>query len=107
MLLTRLGVKGTTTEREQLASDVKGHALTLTLLGKYLAEAHGGDIRRRDLVSLSGADDEETNGHAFRVVDAYETWLGKHLRHAELARVRLLALFVRPATSAHLAARPH
>ena len=48
-LLMTLGVKGTPSEREQLADDVKGHALTLTLLGKYLAQAHDGDIARRDL----------------------------------------------------------
>ena len=32
-LLENLGVGGTATERETLAGDVKGHALTLTLLG--------------------------------------------------------------------------
>jgi tetratricopeptide (TPR) repeat protein len=97
-LLKKLGVVGTPTEREQLAADIKGHALTLTLLGKYLAEAHGGDIRRRDLVSLSEADFEETSGHAFQVIREYERWLGKDGRHIELAVLRLLGLFDRPAT---------
>ncbi|MDA0808234.1 MAG: TIR domain-containing protein [Planctomycetota bacterium] len=32
--------------------DAGGHALTLQLLGRYLADAHGGDIRKRDLVGL-------------------------------------------------------
>jgi cellulose biosynthesis protein BcsQ/tetratricopeptide (TPR) repeat protein len=97
-LLESLGVQGTATERETLAGDVKGHALTLTLLGKFLAEAHGGDIRRRDLVSLHEADSEETSGHAFRVMEAYEEGLARDGRHVELAILRLLGLFDRPAT---------
>ncbi|HEX7676990.1 MAG TPA: hypothetical protein VF713_02625 [Thermoanaerobaculia bacterium] len=97
-LLRKLGVNGTRAEREQLAADVNGHALTLTLLGKYIAEAHGGDIRKRDLVSLTEADYEETSGHAFHVMEAYERWLEKDGRHVELGILRLLGLFDRPAT---------
>jgi len=97
-LLTRLGVSGSRAEREKLAEDLKGHALTLTLLGKYLAEAHGGDIRKRDLVSLSEADYEETSGHAFHVMEAYEEWLEKDKRIVEVSILRLLGLFDRPAT---------
>lgn len=103
-LLENLGVRGTAQERETLAADVKGHALTLTLLGKFLAEAHGGDIRRRDLVSLREADYEEMRGHAFRVMEAYEEWLARDGRHVELAILRLLGLFDRPATPDCLAA---
>ena len=58
-------------EFERLVEDVRGHALTLNLLGSYLRDAHGGDIRRRDLVKLEDADAEEQGGHAFRVLDAY------------------------------------
>ena len=50
---------------------MRGHALTLNLLGSYLHDAHAGDIRRRDLVKLEEADIEEQGGHAFRVMDAY------------------------------------
>jgi len=103
-LLERLGVRGTAAERETLAGDVKGHALTLTLLGKFLFEAHGGDIRRRDLVSLREADAEETSGHAFRVMEVYEQWLARDGRHVELAILRLLGLFDRPATPGCLGA---
>lgn len=96
-LLENLGVDGTAKERETLAGDVKGHALTLTLLGRFLAEAYGGDIRKRDLVSLHEADYEETSGHAFHVMEAYEEWLARDGRHVELAILRLLGLFDRPA----------
>ena len=36
--------------------EVKGHALTLALLGRYLALAFGGDIRQRDQVDFRDAD---------------------------------------------------
>lgn len=97
-LLRQLDVKGTPAEREQLARDVKGHALTLALLGKYLVAAHGGDIRKWTLVSLTDPDSEVTRGHVFHVMEAYERWLEKSDRHAELAMLRLLGLFDRPAT---------
>jgi len=42
-LLRSLGVRGTAQELATLVEDVKGHALTLTLLGSYLHDAHGGD----------------------------------------------------------------
>ena len=73
-LLDRLGVKGTLKERETLTEDVKGHALTLNLIGSYLRDAYGGDIRKRDLIKLEEADAEEQGGHAFRAMDAYVGW---------------------------------
>jgi hypothetical protein len=58
-------------EFEKLVEDVKGHALTLNLLGSYLRDAHAGDIRKRDLIRLSEANAEEQGGHTFHVMDAY------------------------------------
>jgi len=80
---------------------VRGHALTLTLLGSYLCDAHEGDIRKRDLVKLEEADAEEQGGHAFRVMEAYERAFeneGDKGRRA-LAILRLLGLFDRPMTA--------
>ena len=75
-LLKTLGVNGTAQEFATLVEDVKGHALTLTLLGTYLRDAHGGDIRKRDLVKLEEADEESDHPHhAFHVMDAYVNWL--------------------------------
>ncbi len=88
-------------ELEKLVEDVKGHALTLTLLGSYLRDAHGGDIRKRDLVKLEEADAEEQSGHAFRVMEAYERAFedeGDRGQRA-LAILRLLGLFDRPMTA--------
>jgi hypothetical protein len=104
-LLRSLGVKGTQTEFETLVEDVKGHALTLNLLGTYLRDAYAGDIRKRDQVKLEEAD-EEQGGHAFRVMDAYVRWFesgGKNGKRA-LALLRLLGLFDRPADAGCLKA---
>jgi small GTP-binding protein len=51
-LLRSLGVNGSLNEFEKLVEDVNGHALTLNLIGTFLRDAHGGDIRRRDLYPL-------------------------------------------------------
>jgi len=99
-------------EFEKLVEDVKGHALTLNLLGSYLRDGHGGDIRKRDLIRLSEADAEEQGGHAFHVMDAYVESLAKGGRTADdqakgrraLALLRLLGLFDRPAAALTLAA---
>jgi len=106
-LLKRLGVKGNQKEFETLVADVKGHALTLSLLGTYLRDAHAGDIRRRDRVKLEEADAEEQGGHAFHVMDAYVKSLamgGNTAQESERARralalLSLLGLFDRPATA--------
>ncbi len=89
--------------------DVKGHALTLNLLGTYLRDAHAGDIRKRDLVTLEEADAEAQGGHAFRVMEAYGHWLlqgslapagSEGARGPRmLALLKLLGLFDRPASA--------
>jgi len=123
-LLQSLGVKGslrktipssdgrTLNEYDKLVEDVQGHALTLNLLGSYLRDAHGGDIRKRDLIRLSEADAEEEGGHAFHVMDAYVESLANGGKTADdqakgrraLSLLRLLGLFDRPATAGTLAA---
>jgi len=103
-LLKSFGVHGTQVEYEQLVEDVHGHALTINLLGSYLRNAHAGDIRKRDLVKLADADDEEQGGHAFRVLAAYVKWFETGGKNTEennrgqraLAVLRLLGLFDRP-----------
>ena len=103
-LLTKLGVNGTDAEKHALSARVKGHALTITLLGRYLKRAHHGDIRRVDRVDLQNVNETEQGGHAFRVIAAYERWFEENNCHAELAILHLLGLFDRPATPDCLAA---
>src|SRR5438105_10088998 len=62
-LLKTLGVRGTAAEFQQLVERVKGHALTLNLLGRYLAKAHGGDIRKGDQVKFEKADEKIQGGY--------------------------------------------
>ncbi|HWM93656.1 MAG TPA: hypothetical protein VN493_23060 [Thermoanaerobaculia bacterium] len=99
-LLRRLGVKGKAAELLAASKEFGNHALTLTLLGGYLSRACGGDIRRRKEVDLAGAD-QRKGGHALRVIGTYAKWLGEV---PELAVLRLLGLFDRPAGPKDLAA---
>jgi len=105
-LLKTLGVRGTASEFEQLVERVKGHALTLNLLGRYLAKAHGGDIRRSDQVKFERADDATQGGYAFKTIGAYERWLNEGGKDGtrQLAVLRLLGLFDRPADTGCMAA---
>jgi tetratricopeptide (TPR) repeat protein len=99
-LLHQLGVDGRESEVRAAAEDCNCHALTLTLLGNFLHRAHGGDIRKRREVDLHQAD-EQQGGQAFRVIAAYAGWLGEG---PELAILRLLGLFDRPAEAGALRA---
>ncbi|MBX7206995.1 MAG: AAA family ATPase [Verrucomicrobiaceae bacterium] len=101
-------------------TEVQGHALTLTLMGKYLALIGSdgiGDIRQRDTFRFADADPEWVTsddpdspyGNAFGVVAAYEHWLSDETTRRtprersegrlQLAILRLLGLFNRPATA--------
>jgi hypothetical protein len=106
-LLKTLGVTGTAQEFATLMEDVKGHALTLTLLGGFLKRAFHGDIRQRDRVKFEKADEKMDGGHAFRTMAAYEQWLlrdGGDEGRREVAVLRLMGLFDRPADTGCLAA---
>jgi hypothetical protein len=109
-LLQRLGVRrdsGSQAEFERLVEDVKGHALTLTLLGGFLGRAFRGDIRQRDRVRFEKADEKIDGGHALRTMAAYEQWLlsdGGDEGRREVAVLRLMGLFDRPADAGCLAA---
>jgi hypothetical protein len=99
-LLRSQGVKGDDEELEQAAIEYGGHALALTLLGSYLADVYGGDIRRRN--EIENLEEDVRHGHhAVGVMRAYEKWLGEGV---ELAVLRLLGLFDRPAEAVSIAA---
>jgi len=99
-LLRQLDVVGRESELRDAAEEFQRHALTLTLLGNFLRRAHGGDVRKRREIDLHRAD-EKQGGHAFRVIAAYARWLGEG---PELAILRLLGLFDRPAEAGALKA---
>jgi tetratricopeptide (TPR) repeat protein len=93
-LLGALGVKGDETELRSASDEFRGHCLALTLLGSYLTDACNGDIRRREEVSAGLAHDLRQGAHARKVMESYQSWLGEG---AELAILRMLGLFDRPA----------
>jgi len=79
--------------------EVDGHALTLNLLGRFLARAHLGDVRRRDLVKFEEADRKEQGGTTFKMLAAFENWFsrGGEAGARQLAALRVMGLFDRPA----------
>ncbi len=112
---TRAGKVQITPEDAELqiaSQEVKGHALTLFLIGQFLRLTEDGDIRRRDRMKLADAEKEYKNdatrpyGHAFKAIEAYATWFaaGDAQAQRQLAILRLLGLFDRPASAACLQA---
>ena len=90
--LRNLDVKGTETELREASREFGGHALSLALMGRYLAVAHDGEIRRRDMIP-GLAVEPERGGHARRVMACYEKlFLGK----PELDILMTMGLFDRP-----------
>jgi hypothetical protein len=104
---TRAGAREIAPDDQELRAasrEVRGHGLTLQLLGQYLRLGEGGDIRKRDTVRLADADREHKNdatrpyGHAFKTMAAYEKWFRREGELGQLAVLRLLGLFDRPAS---------
>lgn len=86
---------------ERLVEDVNGHALALTICGRYLVNACGGRIEQREKLDLQTVDEKIQGGHAFRAMGAYVDWLSADSDESrrQLAVLRLMGLFDRPATS--------
>ena len=93
-------------ELQTASREVRGHGLTLQLLGQYLRLVEGGDILKRGTVRLADADHEYHHdatrpyGHAFKAMEAYEKWFQREgdKGQRQLAVLRLLGLFDRPAS---------
>jgi tetratricopeptide (TPR) repeat protein len=94
-LLNARGANGTNEELLQASTEYKGHSLALMLLGGYIRKRHKGDIRQRAHIPvLEGPP-------AQRMMGIYERWFaGK----PEIAVLRLLGLFDRPAPEDEIAA---
>jgi tetratricopeptide (TPR) repeat protein len=100
-LLRALGVQEDEAELRSASDEFSGHCLALTLLGSYLTDAYGGDIRRREEVSARLAHDVRQGAHARKVMESYQIWFGEG---PELAVLRMLGLFDRPADEKAIAA---
>ena len=98
-LLQHLQVHGTDSELQAAAKDYGCHALSISLLGNLLHKLHGGDIRKRDLISdlADSASVDKDSRHAFQIMQSYEEWFSSEEKYsAELALLRLLGLFDHP-----------
>ena len=99
-LLRHLQIVGTDEELAAAWRDAGGHALTLQLLGRFIADAfpHDRDIRHYKQVKFAEADQERQGRSASKVMRAYERWLASAgpERQRELALLRLTGLFDRP-----------
>jgi hypothetical protein len=98
-LLRHLNIVGTDEELHAAWQGAGGHALTLSLLGRFIADAYSDrDIRHYREVNFVAADQEHQGRSAFKVMVAYERWLksGGPERQRELAVLRLTGLFDRP-----------
>jgi tetratricopeptide (TPR) repeat protein len=94
-ILRARGAKGLVGELRSASDEYRGHSFSLTLLGSYLRTAHKGDIRKRDLIPpLEGKP-------ARRMMATYDLWFKDK---PELAILRILGLFDRPAPEGELAA---
>ena len=99
-LLRQLGVEGSEKELRAASEELKGHGLALTLVGTYLRDVYGGDVRRRREVAV--LDNEIEGGeHARHVMATYENWFRQG---PEVQVLHLLGLFDRPAEAAALGA---
>lgn len=106
-LLRHLRIVGSDEELHAAWQDAGGHALTLSLLGRYIADAYEDrDIRHYRDVKFEAADAEHQGRSAFKVMAAYERWFQSAgpERQRELALLRLTGLFDRPMDKACLQA---
>jgi hypothetical protein len=101
-LLREAGVtKGTDKELESASIEYEGHALALTLLGKYIAVRFGGEIRERNKIKKLTYKKDKQGKQARNVMHSYEIWLkGK----PELDLLYVMGLFDRPAPLAAIEA---
>ncbi len=101
-LLRHLQVVGTEEELEEAWKDAGGHALTLQLLGRFIADAYPDDrdIRHYKQIHIAEADQERQGRSAFKVMIAYEKWFKSagEEQQRELEILRLTGLFDRPIT---------
>ena len=100
-LLRWLGVAGREQELAAVVGEVHGHAFTLTLVGTFLRDAHGGDVRAWKDVHLLDAAALIDNVQASKVMAAYAAWFDDGPERQLLA---VLGLFDRPADAAAIEA---
>jgi tetratricopeptide (TPR) repeat protein len=87
-LLRKVGIKGRNEELDKVVSDWDGHALTLSLLGSFIAEKCDGDLSKAADIDLPEMG-ENRYKRVHRVLLRYD----KHLDDAEHAFMMLFSAF--------------
>ena len=94
-LLRNVGVKGADPDLEKAVNLWDGHALTLSLIGAYLAEAYNGDIAHLDDIEPPTAD-EPRYERVHRILRRYD----EHLTDAGRSFLQLFSAFRTPVKEA-------
>ncbi len=89
-LFEKVGVTGSKEEIDSVIEEYDGHALSLTLLSKYLVEDFGGDITKAKAIPAFYSD-EEAGGKAHRIL----LWYAKQLNEEQRAFMKIFSLFRR------------
>jgi hypothetical protein len=90
-LLRKVGVVGQDAISSNVVADWDGHALTLSLIGAYLADQHGGDVSKVGEIPPPTAD-EPRYQRVHRVLRRYD----EHLTDAERGFLTLFSAFRTP-----------
>ncbi len=90
-LLKKVGVEGAEADLKEAVNVWDGHALTLSLIGAYLAEAHNGDIAHLNDIEPPTAD-EPRYERVHRILRRYD----EHLTDDERAFLQLFSAFRTP-----------
>jgi hypothetical protein len=96
-LLAHLEVTGDRTEIDKFVESVRGHPLTLNLVGNYLYR-FGGNVLKRDLFTYAQANATE-DGRTFDAIDLYVRWFENNgeAGRRSISILMLLGLFDRAA----------
>lgn len=89
-LFNKVGVKGKQEEIDSVIEEYDGHALSLTLLSKYLVEDFEGDITKTKEIPPFHSD-KEAGGKAHRIL----LWYAKQLNEEQSAFMKIFSLFRR------------
>jgi tetratricopeptide (TPR) repeat protein len=97
-LLRRLGVHGADMALEAVVERFGGHALTLTLVGAYLAEVYNGKVERVDQLPLPVAGQERRYAGVRTILERYD----QHLTSSDRTFLHVLSTFRRAVFDADL-----
>jgi nucleoside phosphorylase len=88
LLFEKIGVEGDQNDIDAVIKEYNGHALSLTLLAKYLVEDFKGDIIKTKEIPPFHSD-REAGGKAHRIL----LWYAQQLSKEQLAFMKIFSLF--------------